>query len=31
MTTTKQDRTVLLLGASRGIGLGLVNQYLTEG
>jgi NAD(P)-dependent dehydrogenase (short-subunit alcohol dehydrogenase family) len=31
MTTTKQDRTVLLLGASRGIGLGLVNQYLTQG
>jgi NAD(P)-dependent dehydrogenase (short-subunit alcohol dehydrogenase family) len=31
MTTTKQDRTVLLLGASRGIGLGLVDEYLSRG
>lgn len=31
MTTAKQDRTVLLLGASRGIGLGLVDEYLNRG
>jgi NAD(P)-dependent dehydrogenase (short-subunit alcohol dehydrogenase family) len=31
METTKQGRTVLLLGASRGIGLGLVNEYLARG
>jgi NAD(P)-dependent dehydrogenase (short-subunit alcohol dehydrogenase family) len=31
MTTTKQRPTVLLLGASRGIGLGLVKEYLGRG
>ena len=32
MTSTKQqERTVLLLGASRGIGLGLVDEYLNRG
>jgi NAD(P)-dependent dehydrogenase (short-subunit alcohol dehydrogenase family) len=32
MTNTKQpERTVLLLGASRGIGLGLVEEYLGRG
>jgi NAD(P)-dependent dehydrogenase (short-subunit alcohol dehydrogenase family) len=31
MTTAKQERTVLLLGASRGIGLGLVDEYLNRG
>jgi NAD(P)-dependent dehydrogenase (short-subunit alcohol dehydrogenase family) len=29
--TTRQERTVLLLGASRGIGLGLVEEYLRRG
>ena len=31
MTSTKQERTVLLLGASRGIGRGLVDEYLNRG
>jgi NAD(P)-dependent dehydrogenase (short-subunit alcohol dehydrogenase family) len=31
MTTAKQERAVLLLGASRGIGLGLVDEYLNRG
>jgi NAD(P)-dependent dehydrogenase (short-subunit alcohol dehydrogenase family) len=31
MAITKEDRTVLLLGASRGIGLGLVDEYLNRG
>jgi NAD(P)-dependent dehydrogenase (short-subunit alcohol dehydrogenase family) len=31
MTLAKEDRTVLLLGASRGIGLGLVDEYLGRG
>jgi NAD(P)-dependent dehydrogenase (short-subunit alcohol dehydrogenase family) len=31
MTTTQTQPTVLLLGASRGIGLGLVNEYLGRG
>lgn len=30
-STTQQERTVLLLGASRGIGLGLVEEYLGRG
>lgn len=30
-STTQQERTVLLLGASRGIGLGLVYEYLSRG
>jgi NAD(P)-dependent dehydrogenase (short-subunit alcohol dehydrogenase family) len=29
--TEQQERTVLLLGASRGIGLGLVTEYLARG
>jgi NAD(P)-dependent dehydrogenase (short-subunit alcohol dehydrogenase family) len=31
MAIAKEDRTVLLLGASRGIGLGLVDEYLDRG
>lgn len=31
MASTKQQPTVLLLGASRGIGLGLVEEYLSRG
>ncbi|NIA56933.1 SDR family NAD(P)-dependent oxidoreductase [Massilia sp. TW-1] len=31
MKHTEQQRTVLLLGASRGIGLGLVTEYLARG
>lgn len=31
MTTLKNQPTVLLVGASRGIGLGLVNEYLGRG
>jgi NAD(P)-dependent dehydrogenase (short-subunit alcohol dehydrogenase family) len=31
MALAKEDRTVLLLGASRGIGLGLVDEYLNRG
>jgi NAD(P)-dependent dehydrogenase (short-subunit alcohol dehydrogenase family) len=31
MTIAKPERTVLLLGASRGIGLGLVQEYLSRG
>jgi NAD(P)-dependent dehydrogenase (short-subunit alcohol dehydrogenase family) len=31
MAIAKEDRTVLLLGASRGIGLGLVDEYLNRG
>lgn len=31
MATAKQVRSVLLLGASRGIGLGLVDEYLNRG
>jgi len=31
MTIAKQDRTVLVLGASRGVGLGLVDEYLNRG
>lgn len=31
MASTKQQSTVLLLGASRGIGLGLVEEYLSRG
>ncbi|MFL6636628.1 MAG: SDR family NAD(P)-dependent oxidoreductase [Massilia sp.] len=31
MTIAKQDRTVLVLGASRGLGLGLVDEYLNRG
>jgi NAD(P)-dependent dehydrogenase (short-subunit alcohol dehydrogenase family) len=31
MAIAKEDRTVLLLGATRGIGLGLVDEYLDRG
>jgi NAD(P)-dependent dehydrogenase (short-subunit alcohol dehydrogenase family) len=31
MAIAKEERTVLLLGASRGIGLGLVDEYLDRG
>jgi NAD(P)-dependent dehydrogenase (short-subunit alcohol dehydrogenase family) len=31
MAITKEHRSVLLLGASRGIGLGLVDEYLNRG